>query len=398
MSSNWLRIRLADVARIRHGYAFAGADFSEDERWPTLVTPGNFRIGGGFQDARPKTYSGTVPADFVLKPGSLIVTMTDLSKAGDTLGYSAVVPSGRTYLHNQRIGLVEIVDPQRMDVRFLGWLMRTRDYRAHVLGGATGSTVRHTSPNRILSFECDVPDLAEQKRIAGVLGAIDELASSNLELAKVLVRMTRLEYSRLVKEHTNKKSLLEIADLWTGGTPKTSVQEYWNGPIPWFAVADAPDADEAWVLQTGRSITEAGVENSAAQILPAGTTIVSARGTVGRLAFIARPMAMNQSCYALKSRPGVGNAFLHFSIEGAVQELKRSAHGSVFDTITKETLQSTLVPVPDADALARYSKSAEPMMSSALVLLQEAEQLRATRDELLPLLMSGKVSPGEVAA
>ena len=95
---------LRDLIEIKHGFAFPGDMFSNDLNFPTLVTPGNFRIGGGFIEAKPKTFTGEPLAEYILRPGDLIITMTDLSKSGDSLGYSAEVPVGRTYLLNQRVG------------------------------------------------------------------------------------------------------------------------------------------------------------------------------------------------------------------------------------------------------------------------------------------------------
>ena len=98
---------LGSYIRVKHGFAFKGEYFIEDETPDVLVTPGNFAIGGGFRADKPKYYAGPVPNDYILQEGDLVVTMTDLSKAGDTLGYPALVPRmlGRRYLHNQRIGL-----------------------------------------------------------------------------------------------------------------------------------------------------------------------------------------------------------------------------------------------------------------------------------------------------
>src|SRR5450755_3244180 len=102
------RVRLGDAITIKHGYAFPGASFGEDAADPILLTPGNFAIGGGFKNTRLKSFSGAFPPEYELEPGDLVVTMTDLSKAGDTLGLPARVPDGGVYLHNQRIGLVEV--------------------------------------------------------------------------------------------------------------------------------------------------------------------------------------------------------------------------------------------------------------------------------------------------
>ena len=182
--SSHQRLLLADVISISHGFAFPGEYFSEDPSLPVLVTPGNFAVGGGFQE-RDKTFGGTIPATYELRPGDLVVTMTDLSRNADTLGLPAIIPSnGRRYLHNQRIGRVSIMRPELVDLQFLSYYLRTPAYRSHIIGGASGSTVRHTSPGRILEFTASVPDLCEQHAIAAVLGALDDKIAANTALAK----------------------------------------------------------------------------------------------------------------------------------------------------------------------------------------------------------------------
>lgn len=105
--------------------------------------------------------------------------MTDLSKEGDTLGYSALVPgSNRIYLHNQRIGLVSIQD-QRLDKNFLYWFMRTREYQRNVVASCSGSVVKHTSPSRICEVKISLPSVEVQRKIAGVLGALDDKIELN---------------------------------------------------------------------------------------------------------------------------------------------------------------------------------------------------------------------------
>jgi len=172
--SEWPVRRLAEVAEVKHGYAFAGEYFSDHGVGPRLVTPGNFRIGGGWQNGKPKYYDGPAIPGYTLNKSDLVVTMTDLSKAGDTLGYSAFVPDGGPWLHNQRVGLVSVIRPDLVDVRYLGYVLRSIPYRQHVLATATGSTVRHTSPSRILEFATRWPSLPEQRAVAETLGAIEE--------------------------------------------------------------------------------------------------------------------------------------------------------------------------------------------------------------------------------
>ncbi len=152
----WKKIR--DLVEIKHGFAFKGEYFSKSETENVLMTPGNVKIGGGFSMHKMKFYNGEVPGGYVLEEGDIIVTMTDLSKNGDTLGFPAIVPriTGKYFLHNQRLGKI-IFNTTRPIKNFIYWLLRTNQYRSWVLGTATGSTVKHTSPSKIYEFEFHLP-------------------------------------------------------------------------------------------------------------------------------------------------------------------------------------------------------------------------------------------------
>lgn len=155
----WKVIGLCEYINIKHGYAFKSKYFSKEKTNRVLMTPGNFKIGGGFKDDKKKYYEETAicPDDYILSQGDLIITMTDLSKAGDTLGYPAYLPNmSYTMLHNQRVGKVEIFN-DFLTKEFLYYVFCSRDYRGHVLGSATGTTVKHTAPKRIMSFKVALP-------------------------------------------------------------------------------------------------------------------------------------------------------------------------------------------------------------------------------------------------
>lgn len=158
--------KMKEIATIKHGFAFAGEFFTNEDNGIVLVTPGNFKVGGGFQEEKCRFFTGKFADEYVLKTGDLIVTMTDLSKNADTLGYGAIVPnSSRVYLHNQRIGLFDYLD-STMNKVYMSYFMQTELYRKHILLGATGSTVKHTSPSRILEADVICPPLNIQTEFA----------------------------------------------------------------------------------------------------------------------------------------------------------------------------------------------------------------------------------------
>ena len=192
MRREWRVVSLGDLFKVKHGFAFKGEYFTDQPQQTILVTPGNFAIDGGFQDQKRKFYRGPVPEDYVLKPGQIVVTMTDLSKQSDTLGHAASIPrDSNIWLHNQRVGLL-VFNPDFPSVpRFIEYLLRSREYRAWVVGSATGTTVKHTSPGRIESYRTQVPALSEQRAIASILGALDDKIDLNRRMNETLEAMAR---------------------------------------------------------------------------------------------------------------------------------------------------------------------------------------------------------------
>ena len=182
-----------------------------------------------------------------------------------------------------------------------------------------------------------------------------------------------------------KHRLGDVIELIGGGTPKTSVPEYWNGGIPWLSVKDFNN-DNRYVYETEKSITQLGLEHSSTKMLQKDDIIISARGTVGEMAMIPFPMAFNQSCYGVRGRNGLEQTFLYYLIKNCISKLKKITHGSVFDTITRDTFDNITVSVPDkgtqnkiASMLSQYDDKIELNERINKNLLQQARALYKDR-------------------
>ena len=159
--------------------------------------------------------------------------------------------------------------------------------------------------------------------------------------------------------------LSDAIELIGGGTPKTSIPEYWDGDIPWLSVKDFNN-DNRYVYETEKHISEAGLEHSSTKMLQKDDIIISARGTVGEMAMIPFPMAFNQSCYGIRGKDGLNQTFLYYLVKNSVSKLKKITHGSVFDTITRDTFDNITVSIPDietqnkiAEMLSQYDDKVE---------------------------------------
>ena len=189
------RVKFKDILQIKHGYAFKGEFFTDEDTGQLILTPGNFTLKGGFQETKKFTTEKDFPSEFVLKSGDLIVTMTDLSKAIDTIGFSALVPNNadRKYLHNQRIGLVKVLNPE-FDKDYVYWVMRTGEYQRTIANTSNGATVHHTSPDRIYKYWCRKFPLSAQRKIASILSVYDSLIENNTKRIRLLEQMAENLY------------------------------------------------------------------------------------------------------------------------------------------------------------------------------------------------------------
>ena len=146
----------------------------------------------------------------------------------------------------------------------------------------------------------------------------------------------------------------DLCSLIGGGTPKTSEPTYWGGNIPWLSVKDFGN-DEKYVHTTEKTITEAGLDNSPTKLLHKDDIIISARGTIGAIAMLASDMAFNQSCFGIRSNDLVDQQYLYYLTKTKITELQKNSHGSVFDTITRDTFAKIRCYIPPKDEQMRIA-------------------------------------------
>ena len=152
---------------------------------------------------------------------------------------------------------------------------------------------------------------------------------------------------------------INLCSLIGGGTPKTSVSSYWGGDIPWLSVKDF-GFDRKYVYTTEKSITKEGLENSSTKLLQKDDIIISARGTIGAMAMIVCPMAFNQSCFGIRGNKLVDKDFLYYLTKTKIAELQKNSHGSVFETITRDTfakLNCIIPPIKEQKNISAILKS-----------------------------------------
>ena len=174
----------------------------------------------------------------------------------------------------------------------------------------------------------------------------------------------------------------DIAEILSGGTPKTSISEYWNGDIPWLSVKDFNN-DSLYVYKTERKITQKGLNNCSATLLKKDDIVISARGTVGVLTMVPFPMTFNQSCFGLRAKSDFVNAtYLYYALQTKVKEMILNSHGSVFNTINRDDFDNIKIQIPSLKKqikigciLSDFDKRIENLRAQNRVLEQTAKTI-----------------------
>ncbi|MFZ5721980.1 MAG: restriction endonuclease subunit S [Pseudomonadota bacterium] len=180
-------------------------------------------------------------------------------------------------------------------------------------------------------------------------------------------------------------------DVVGGSTPSTKNSEFWGGEIGWATPKDLASISTPVLLSTERRITESGLSQISSGLLPVGTVLLSSRAPVGYLAIAQIPVAVNQGFIAMICRKRLSNAFVWLWAQANMETVHQNANGSTFQEISKANFRPIRVTVPSSDILRAFDDVAEPLLARIVSNEKESRSLAATRDFLLPKLMSGEV-------
>jgi type I restriction enzyme S subunit len=271
---------------------------------------------------------------------------------------------------------------------------QTTEY-LHSIAEASTSAYPSLKPSDIESLEISLPSLPEQTAIASILSSLDDkidlLHRQNTTLEKMAETLFRHWFVEEAKEEWEEISLYDAIELVGGGTPKTSIPEYWDGSINWLSGGDIATNHKSFVISSEKLITDLGLKNSSAKLLPKFSTVISARGTVGKYCMLSEPMAYSQSNYGILPKFNGCYFFTYLLIAHSVDELQSAAYGSVFDTITTNTFKGLTISIPDKTHIIQFEESVKPYFFKILANQTQIRTLTTLRDTLLPKLMSGEM-------
>lgn len=405
----WEKVKLGKYVEILSGFAFKSKDFLNCGV-PVIKIKNITQEGVTLEDV---SYISKELADknekYHLNYNDILIALTGshINQMSSVVGRIARIKYHEDSLLNQRVGKVFAKDSKLCDIDYVYYFL-SQDYIKISLASKAGGAANQAniSPNDVKSLTVRWPDIETQHRIADILSAYDDLIENNQKQIKLLEEAAQRLYKEWFVDlrfpgHENTKIVDGVPEGWSvypfsskvdimsGGTPKTSIPDYYNGKIPFYTPKDSDGAFFAYKTQI--NIAEGGLKNCNSRLYPPKTVIITARGTVGKTTILAVPMAMNQSCYALKMKENDAPYYLFFALNNEIKALQTMANGGVFNTIIGKTFDSINIQIPKDPLIYGFEKTVRPFMEQIKNKLQANSKLVEARDRLLPKLMSGEV-------
>lgn len=286
------------------------------------------------------------------------------------------------------------VNTNVLDADFLYYLL-TQDALVealHAIAEQSTSAYPSIKPSDLENLEIEIPDLDTQRKIADVLSSLDRKITQNTDVNENLYEQLTSYYKHLFSAITPSTSVGELVDsIFSGGTPSTSNEAYWNGDHYWLS---SGETSERFIVSTIKTITDAGVSNSSTRKANKYDIVIASAGqghTRGQTSMLLTDIYVNQSIIVVHAAPDY-LPYLFWNIANRYEELRViSNSNSIRGSLTTKMIGSLSIPKADITQIRQFSDYAWPIVKAVENNLHENRRLAVMRDTLLPRLMSGEL-------
>jgi type I restriction enzyme S subunit len=331
--------------------------------------------------------------------GDVIVTISG------TIGQIAYIPEDSLYdeyLCSQRQFRVSF-DSSMVYVPYLVFYFHTFEGQNKILSFAnqTGVPALSQPLKNFKKIRLCLPSLQEQRRIASIVETINDRIENNIKINDNLEQQAQSYFQELFVDNADPEwTTGTISDLGTvvgGSTPSKAKPEYYTeSGIAWITPKDLSNNKSKFVSHGENDITELGLRNSSASIMPEGTVLFSSRAPIGYIAIAAGEVTTNQGFKSVVPKPEIGTPFVYFFLKNTLPVIEGMASGSTFKEVSGSTMKNVPAVIPDAETLAKFSDFCAPIFAQQRILEEQNQSLATLRDNLLPKLMSGEIDVSAV--
>ena len=341
-----------------------------------------------------------------LKPGDVVIVRVGYP------GTACVIPEGVGDLNAASLVIVR-PNPALLDSKFLSYVINSPWGKSQVAGRLVGAAQQVFNTQTAAELEIPAPSLSVQRRIAGILSAYDELIENSQRRIKILESMARALYREWfvhfrypghesvplvpsplgdIPQGWEVKSVADSFEISGGGTPSRKEDGYWDGgAIQWFSPSDLTGASTMFMDDSSDHITALGLAQSSARLFPAMCVMLTSRATIGAIAINTREACTNQGFITCLPNKRVPLYFLFHWVYNNVPTFQRMASGATFKEISRGVFKSIDFVHPPEQLTEKFESVVAPVAGQVLALQRQVQNLRRTRDLLLPRLLSGQI-------
>ena len=307
------------------------------------------------------------------------------------VGNVAIIRKGQQVCLGQRTVLIR-PNKKYVDPDYLVYYLLSPVLQHKLLSSANGATVSHLNMSSIRSLEVQVPEIEVQKRIGAILARIDDKIELNSTINENLHQLIAAYYAEIFKECEHTAKISDYADrVFSGGTPTTSNETYWSGEFKWLS---SGETSQKYIVDTEKTITQAGVDNSSTRLAKKYDTVIASAGqghTRGQTSMLLTDTYINQSIIVVESER-IYMPFIYWNICGRYEELRViSNSNSIRGSLTTKMISAFTSPKADITQISRFSELAWAAIHEIEKNCNEIARLAALRDTLLPKLMNGEI-------
>lgn len=285
---------------------------------------------------------------------------------------------------------------------FLYYVLRTPSFRQDVKDNyGSGSAIPRIILKDFKRMMVSYPSLEKQQAIISVLTAIDSKIQANTEINDNLEQQAQSYFQELFVDNADPEwttgTISDLGAVVGGSTPSKAKPEYYTeSGIAWITPKDLSINKSKFVSHGENDITELGLKNSSAAIMPEGTVLFSSRAPIGYIAIAAGEVTTNQGFKSVVPKPEIGTPFVYFFLKNTLPVIEGMASGSTFKEVSGSTMKNVPAVIPDAETLAKFSDFCAPIFAQQRILEEQNQSLATLRDNLLPKLMSGEIDVSAV--
>ena len=247
----------------------------------------------------------------------------------------------------------------------------------------------------------DIPDLEHQRKICSIFHSIQDKIELNSAINENLEQQAQSCFQELFVDNADPEwttgTISDLGAVVGGSTPSKAKPEYYTeSGIAWITPKDLSVNKSKFISHGENDITELGLKNSSASIMPKGTVLFSSRAPIGYIAIAAGEVTTNQGFKSVIPKPEIGTPFVYFFLKHNLPVIEGMASGSTFKEVSGSTMKNIPAVIPDAETLARFNDFCAPIFAQQCILEEQSQSLAALRDNLLPKLMSGEIDVSDI--